>query len=567
MAFLNALSQTFTAGFLADFWKLVIGDWFGFIVNYGWRVVVFTVVLKLVLSPLDFFNRKKSYDNKRLMRRMKPEMDRLEKQYANDQKELMMRKRALQKKYGYGMGMTCVTSILTMIIFISVWNGFREVSTEMQISAYNDMLSHHRTLVQEIYKDPSSVTELQAGAEKSVVALYWDSFVSDYQNGKVKGAGEKSFATRKAALKEELAAANPDLEKDALDALVDTTALANLNAWAAECHQATLGYAFDLSMTTAAYKELFTESWADYVANYKLLGDFKTNKDALVATLKAENAEITDAEIELAVDAKVDEWATTYYLAQYKLVFGEELTAVDKANAVFCVYNGLLNVYDSNDALARQLTAVIDYHISDDMVAFYDSEVKEDWLWIKNIWRADTWNKPIMTHKEYQSMTSATVNSAEYNMVMSGVTKKYNDTWNGYLIMIVLVVGLNFLNQWLTMKLQKESGEAQMSGAGGSMKIMLFMMPLMMAVFAFSMASAFTIYMTTNALMTLLITGVTTLILTAREKRFEKLEAAGVIIKTRAEKRAERKAGGVTRTKTPRANTARPSYDRRNLKK
>ena len=93
---------------------------------------------------------------------------------------------------------------------------------------------------------------------------------------------------------------------------------------------------------------------------------------------------------------------------------------------------------------------------------------------------------------------------------------------------------------------------------------------MMMAVFAFSMAAAFTIYMTTNALMTLAITGITTLILTAREKRLEKLEAQGIVIKSRAEKRAERKAGGASnalRVKTPKATASRPSYDRRNVKK
>ena len=35
-------------------WASLILKVFGFIANYGWRIVVFTVLLKLVISPLDF---------------------------------------------------------------------------------------------------------------------------------------------------------------------------------------------------------------------------------------------------------------------------------------------------------------------------------------------------------------------------------------------------------------------------------------------------------------------------------------------------------------------------------
>ena len=49
----------------------------------------------------------------------------------------------------------------------------------------------------------------------------------------------------------------------------------------------------------------------------------------------------------------------------------------------------------------------------------------------------------------------------------------------------------------------------------GMMKVMLFLMPIMLAVFALTSSSAFTLYMVTNSIMTLVINLITSLIVRA----------------------------------------------------
>ena len=67
-------------------WASLIMKVFGFIANYGWRIVVFTLILKLVISPLDFYQRYKMNKNQKITERLKPTMDKLRKQYAGDEK-------------------------------------------------------------------------------------------------------------------------------------------------------------------------------------------------------------------------------------------------------------------------------------------------------------------------------------------------------------------------------------------------------------------------------------------------------------------------------------------------
>lgn len=63
-------------------WEKLLLHVFNFIGNYGWRVVFFTVCLKLLLCPLDIYQRYKARKNQKITERLKPEMEKLQKQYA-----------------------------------------------------------------------------------------------------------------------------------------------------------------------------------------------------------------------------------------------------------------------------------------------------------------------------------------------------------------------------------------------------------------------------------------------------------------------------------------------------
>ena len=55
-------------------------DWiYSIVANYGWSIVIFTVLIKVVLMPLDIKNRK----GMRKMAQIQPELNKLQKKYIS----------------------------------------------------------------------------------------------------------------------------------------------------------------------------------------------------------------------------------------------------------------------------------------------------------------------------------------------------------------------------------------------------------------------------------------------------------------------------------------------------
>lgn len=100
-----------------------------FIGNYGWTVVVFTVVLKLVMSPLDIWQKHSMYKNARIMKRMAPQMAKLQKQYANNKQMFQQKQLELYRKEGYSVFGGCLPMIVTLVLFFVIFAGFNETTT------------------------------------------------------------------------------------------------------------------------------------------------------------------------------------------------------------------------------------------------------------------------------------------------------------------------------------------------------------------------------------------------------------------------------------------------------
>ena len=76
-------------------WFVSILDWvYGWVGNYGWSVVVFTVLVKVCLLPLDV----KSRRSMRQMSALNPKLEALKKRYADDQEKLNLKRRSCTKR-------------------------------------------------------------------------------------------------------------------------------------------------------------------------------------------------------------------------------------------------------------------------------------------------------------------------------------------------------------------------------------------------------------------------------------------------------------------------------------
>ncbi len=141
MAFLTAAVSTLadvTVKAPGGFWVIIINLFRSFITDYGWCVIVFTVALRLILLPLDFFQKKVAYDNKKKTEAMEPYMEKLRKQYGNDRMAMSQKQRELQKKFKISTFAPCLPAILSMVIFITLFTGFRQIADFEIYTAYND---------------------------------------------------------------------------------------------------------------------------------------------------------------------------------------------------------------------------------------------------------------------------------------------------------------------------------------------------------------------------------------------------------------------------------------------
>lgn len=184
MAVLNSIISFLGATDIAapgKMWHLLILNVFGFVADYGWRIVVFTVILKLVLSPLDFFQRYKMHKNQLITERLKPTMEKLQKQYGNDKNAFSQKQMELNRKEGYSYFSSCLPAIVTMVIFITLWLSMNTVGQYMTLKEYTTLydgynIAYNR-VIDETAGDGAAAERI---AQDVVFKMYYDGVDEQY---------------------------------------------------------------------------------------------------------------------------------------------------------------------------------------------------------------------------------------------------------------------------------------------------------------------------------------------------------------------------------------------------
>lgn len=150
-------------------------------------------------------------------------------------------------------------------------------------------------------------------------------------------------------------------------------------------------------------------------------------------------------------------------------------------------------------------------------------QIKDSWLWIKNIWIADkATNKEILDYSSYISLTKDSESEENYNLVMNNLlnSESFSKSVNGYYILPILVVLVSFLSQWISRKMLQSKNSQNVSQPGFA-KIMMFLLPFTMLIFTLNSSAIFSIYILTNSLISTLITPIITIICNKIEDKKE----------------------------------------------
>ena len=202
-------------------------------------------------------------------------------------------------------------------------------------------------------------------------------------------------------------------------------------------------------------------------------------------------------------------------------------------------YKAHKNYYDSN---IEKFQAATD-EASDAAVQKW-GDVNSSWLWVQNIWVADSPTNPFPTYtslksiasnggKEYKEYVETNISETNYNKI-AGLMDTVETKANGYYILAVLAGAITFLSQYISelhnrLKNKNANKLAKASNAQNTMtmKVMKFVMPLVMVMFVLSASASFGIYILASNIASIAFGEVVTLIINrlTRNKQQE-VEAA-----------------------------------------
>lgn len=140
--------------------------------SVGLGVVVFTLILKLITTPFDIYQRVKMRKQALIMRNMKDDLDKLQKQYANDKQTYSMKMMELQKKNGYSMFGACLPMIISFVILIVAISAFQSFSQYANLNMYEQMAGVYNEAVLEYA--PDGVDYRLSSEDENVPVITWE---------------------------------------------------------------------------------------------------------------------------------------------------------------------------------------------------------------------------------------------------------------------------------------------------------------------------------------------------------------------------------------------------------
>jgi YidC/Oxa1 family membrane protein insertase len=407
----------------------------------GVGIILFSLVLKLIVMPFDVYQRIAMRKQNRLMKENQARMEKLQKQYGNDKEKYNQKLMEMYKENGINMFSSCLPMILSMVIFFVAIGAFNAYSQYSNIENYNTMVNAYNAKM-ETYCADLTAENLQINGNVITVK---DADASKYIYYTITLAEDEKVGETKEEQIAYVTAAAHSAKEYKIDVV---------KAYANE-----------------EIKTFIDKAVADAVAEQKV---------------KAENAQE-----------------------------GEEIPAELTAEQKSEVARNAIKNYFTKQA-------------QNSVLETYESEVinHTKFLWIKNIWATDaSYKHPILNYTDFKAEISREkfevageeIGLAEvtnftdaykeetYNLVTGGLGAHKTEA-NGWYILILLSIGTILLQQWVSNRAQKEQQQfSTVDGQGASQqKTMMIVMTGMFAVFSFMYSSAFSIYMITSNIFSLI---------------------------------------------------------------
>lgn len=513
---LNNIEVSWSSSWVLKLVSVII-EYFSVWGGLGVGIIIFTLILKIVPLPLDIYSRVSNKRNALRMEKMRPELEKLQKQYANNKQLYTQKMMALQKKNGYSAFSSCLPTLITLIFFIVVINAFSSYSSYKKVETFNEMaVSYTQTLYDEgientkeivitYAEDGATVKSIKAGDNSYTVDEFFSNLESLIANGYIKNLtfnGSNKLTFNK----------------------VGANALMIYNLYVKPNQIIYTGE----NVTSVKFTEN-TLSESEY--NSKVSSGYFTNGtpfylNGYVTEVVGENL-LTSEQVNSLL-------SSTYFASGYNIVKDGFLVETFLGINGFNAYNLLelvesgyfteMNVYKTSDDNLKSFYVYTDNIVEEvanqlktksrDSAAKRYFELKEQnkFLWVQNIWIEDSpFKKALISEETYKGIFTykkgtktkkieSDIVDAYSELTGSTLLDDEKEAPNGYLILVILSIGAMLVSQLVMNKSQKAQLELQsVDGANGqaaqTTKLMTWMMPIMFGIFSFVYTASFSIYM------------------------------------------------------------------------
>ena len=475
----------------------------------GLGIVVFTIVLKAITLPFDIYQRVSMRKQNLVRKEMQPELEKLQKQYANDKTTYNQKMMELYKKNGYSMLGACLPMIFSLIILIVAFQGFRTYSQYANLAMYEKMSQAYS---EEIIKYAPLSKDFGDG--RTYFVLIGEGETENLQEGKIGWVDNRTIKGSEVGLTDDI----------------------TYRLFVSENE----GNQYKNVEVTSSDSDKFI-SYQYWIEEDTIRFSYSIDTEKFQSYLEAHGGELFDGtSAEAAEEEKLTKQQVYDQIREGAVAEGVE-NPDDISASRYIVRIGA--------------TAAANWYRDGNDSGF---------LWVKNVWYPDvSYNHPIQSYDKFKDQLNTKVTlrdgtkgvslttvlgRSEYEDLTSQLTKEQRQA-NGYFILIILSIGFMVLSQWISMRSSKESNKYQtVNGQGAkTQKMMLVIMPLIYAIFAFMYSAAFSIYMTMSSVISLLTTLLANLVIGRIFKKKEETKAVERVTRkyawqmTEKEKRAKEK--------------------------
>ena len=109
-----------------EFLKTILEWIYGFVGNYGWAVVLFTLLVRLIVMPFDY----KSRVGMRKMQKIAPMQAKLQKKYEKDPDKMNKKLQELYREQRVNPLSSCLPMLISLPILFAMFTAMRMVANE-----------------------------------------------------------------------------------------------------------------------------------------------------------------------------------------------------------------------------------------------------------------------------------------------------------------------------------------------------------------------------------------------------------------------------------------------------